>query len=121
MNRIPGLLMTAVQRARWGLPWLIMLAISASVAYATTLAVAGGASASDVPRFIADAPADVSAVPRWSAVTPEALDQFSSDERARDTSGGRRLYVGLNTWIPAEPGVPGHGNVALAHFPCCPS
>ena len=104
MNRTPGPLMTAVQRARWGLPWLIVLAISASVAYATTLAVAGGASASDVPRFIADAPVDVSAVPPWSAVTPGAVDQFSSDERAGDASGGRRLYAGLNTWIPPSPG-----------------
>jgi hypothetical protein len=83
-----------------------VLALSASLAYAMTLAVANGAPAGDAPatRVVAQAPAEaaVSRVPGWAAATPAAIDRFSNEE-ACDTSGGRLLYIGLNSWIPAEP------------------
>ena len=40
MNRTPGLLIAAARGVRWGLPWLSVLAISASVAYAMMVAIA---------------------------------------------------------------------------------
>jgi hypothetical protein len=94
MNRTPGTLNAVAQGARWGLPWLGVLAVSASVAYAMTVPLAGGLSAADAPTTITVAQAP--------AVRPAAFDRFSSDE-ACDTSGGRTLYVGLNSWIPAAP------------------
>jgi hypothetical protein len=104
VNRIHRLLTVAVPVARQGLPWLVVMAISATVAYAMTVAVVGGPSGSESPRRLtvaeASAEAFIAEAPPWSATTPAA---FSSDERACDDSGGRLLYVGLNTWIPAEP------------------
>jgi hypothetical protein len=35
MNQTPGVLGATARGARWGLPWLSVLAISASVAYAS--------------------------------------------------------------------------------------
>jgi hypothetical protein len=103
MKRTQALLTTAVHGARWGLPWVSVLAVSASLAYVTTVAMApaGGPSATGA---VAQAPADalVYAVPGWSETTPTAIDRVDRDA-ACDTSGGRLLYVGLNTWIPAEP------------------
>jgi hypothetical protein len=98
MTPTPGLSTAAVRAARWGLPWLSVLALSAGLAYAMTLAVANGAPAGDAPatRIVAQAPAEapVSRVPGWSAATPAAIDRFSSEETC-DTSGGRLLYIGL--------------------------
>jgi hypothetical protein len=91
--------------AGWGLPWLGVMAISASLAHVMTVAVAGGASAADPAAAIvvAQASADslVTEVPGWSVSSP-AIDRVSRDE-ACDTSSGRMLYVGLNSWIPAQP------------------
>jgi hypothetical protein len=40
-----------VRGVRWGLPWMVVLAISSSVAYSMTLALAGGPSAGDSPTI----------------------------------------------------------------------
>jgi hypothetical protein len=107
MNRTPGLMHPALRGARWGLPWLGVVAISASLAYAMTVAVGGGASAGDpaAATVVAQAPADalVTEVSGRSVTSP-AIDRVSRNE-ACDTSGGRMLYVGLNSWIRAEPKV----------------
>jgi hypothetical protein len=99
MNRIPELLIALVRGARWGLPWLGLVAISVSVAYAMTVAVAGGTSTGDAAStsVVGQVPAQelAFAVP-GSAAPPAAA-------AACDTGGGRLLYVGLNSWIPTEP------------------
>jgi hypothetical protein len=108
MNRASGVLLGLVRGARWGLPWLSLLVVSASIAYAMTAAVASGVSADDASTTTrrAQAPSDalVSGPPWWSVTTSAAIDRFSAGEGC-DTSGGRLLYVGLNSWIPAEPTV----------------
>ena len=103
MNQIPGLMHAALRGA---LPWLGVLAISASVAYAMTVAVVGGAAAGDPPAAIAvaETPADalLSGVPGSPLATPPAIDPiFRHVESGR--RGSRMLYVGLNSWIPVEP------------------
>src|SRR5260370_40043684 len=42
MPRSPGVPRTAVRYARWGLPWICALVLSASLAYAMNTAVSGG-------------------------------------------------------------------------------
>jgi hypothetical protein len=64
-----------------GLPWLCALVCAAGLAYATAAALVG-ASGRDAHAYI------------------------SSNETLCDTSGGRLLYVGLNSWVPAEPHEP---------------
>jgi hypothetical protein len=62
-----------VRSARWLLPWLIVLAISASVAYAATVAAMGAASAGDARTIIsaAHAPAYASVIEgRGGYLTP---------------------------------------------------
>jgi hypothetical protein len=54
------------------------------------------------PGLLTTAQALLTGVPEESAATAAAIDRFSSDE-ACDASGGQLLYVGLNSWIPAEP------------------
>jgi hypothetical protein len=87
------------------------MAMSVSLAYAMTVAVAGGApgsaeSAADPPAAIvaAQAPlgAAVSGLPGWSAATAQTIDRVSG-LGACEMSGGRLLYVGLNSWIRSEP------------------
>ena len=41
LNHISGLVGTTLRGARWVLPWLCLLALSASIAYATTVALGG--------------------------------------------------------------------------------
>jgi hypothetical protein len=136
-TRPTGVLRTAVPRLRWGLPWICMFAVSASIAHAMTVAVAVGPSAGDLPTSItvvqappngcescgcstiggfcfgdqrawADVPANAVVDPSAgtlvvaSTATSGSIDRFSSDD-ACETTGSRMLYVGLNTWIPAEP------------------
>src|SRR5712692_3229892 len=107
MTQTPGLLGAAVRGARWGLPWLSALAISASVAYAITVGVAHAPSAGDAPTTISAAQAQAQALVTAAAVGPvtatAAVDRVGSSEVC-DTTGGRLLYVGLNNWIPAETG-----------------
>jgi len=105
----PGLLGAAIRGTLRGLPWLSVLAISASVAYAITVAAAGAPSAGDARTTIsaAQAPAHVlvTAGAGGSITSTAAVDGAGSGE-ACDTTGGRLLYVGLNSWIPAETGAP---------------
>lgn len=106
MNQTPGLLGATVRGARWGLPWLSVLAISASVAYAITVGVARAPSGGDASTIIAavQAPAQALVIvgPAESVTTAAAIDRLGSE--VCDTTGGRMLYVGLNSWIPAETG-----------------
>ena len=107
MNQTPGLLGATVRGARWGFPWLSTLAISASVAYAITMGVAHAPSTGDAPTTIsaAQAPAQalVIAGSTDSVTATTAVDRVGSTEVC-DTTGGRMMYVGLNSWIPAETG-----------------
>ena len=102
MNRTPGL----IHVIRWGLPWLGVVAISVSLAYGMTVALAGEVPGGDPPAAVAVAqmPADalVSGVPGWSGAIPAAIYRISGSE-ACYSRGTRSLYVGLNSWIPAEP------------------
>jgi hypothetical protein len=106
MNRIPGLMYAAQRSARWALPWLGVLAISAMLAYATTVGMAAQASAANPAATGAVAQAldgaVASGLPGWSAATIQTIDRDSRPD-ACDMSGGRLLYVGLNNWMPAEP------------------
>jgi hypothetical protein len=111
----------------WLLPWVCMLVVSTSLAYAMNVAVGGGPSAQD-PQGAASA-----------ALAPAGRSPFSSDEEdgsacalgpcgrsgrwlpsttgSCDTDSNRQQYVGLNSWIPAEPKVgpcPDTLNVAVA-------
>ena len=73
MNPTSGLLATTLRGARWLLPWLSVLAISAGVAYAATVAAAGTASAGDARTIIsaAHAPAYASVIEgRGGYLTP---------------------------------------------------
>jgi hypothetical protein len=105
MNQTSGVLRATVRCVRWGLPWLSVLAISTSVAYSLTVAVAGAPSASYERTTITapQPPAQALLTPEraGSVTTPGAIDCFVSIETC-DTTGGRMLYVGLNSWIPAE-------------------
>jgi len=84
-----------------------VLAISASVAYAITVAAAGVPFAGDAQTTIsaAQAPAQalVTAGAGGSITSADVGDGAGSGEEC-DTTGGRLLYVGLNSWIPAETG-----------------
>jgi len=59
-----------VRTLRWGLPWIVVTAMSTSLAYGMTQVM--------------------------SRATTEATCQ---------TTTVRLMYIGLNTWIPAEPAV----------------
>jgi hypothetical protein len=52
MNRTPGLLAATMRGSRWGLPWLIMLALSASIAYAVIVSTATAPPAIDAPPAV---------------------------------------------------------------------
>jgi hypothetical protein len=100
-----------------------VLAISASVAYAITVAVAGVPFAGDAQTPGQPARADactssagaaladgddvrarfLTALCGGSITSTAAVDGAGSGE-ACDTTGGRLLYIGLNSWIPAETG-----------------
>jgi hypothetical protein len=107
MNRRPGLLIAVARGVRWGLPWLSVLAISASVAYAAMVAIASGPVAADavVTNSAAHTPAQAlrTAGPVASVTSTASVDRLGSKD-ACDTAAGRMLYVGLNSWIPAERG-----------------
>jgi len=79
----------------WGLPWLVLLAISASAAYGMTAAVSG---------------ADADAA-RGEAVTT-AIDEpvASSDQRCDTTSFWIRQNAISNDWLPAGSGSACHLN-----------
>ena len=50
---------TVVRGARWGLPWICVLAISTCLAYAMAVAVAGGSYAGDSLTTITVVPAEI--------------------------------------------------------------
>jgi hypothetical protein len=108
MTRSPGVLATAGRYARWGLPWICALVVSASLAYAMNNTVAGGSAGRESQVSIATEPASthpmVLARPDTSAMAPAQLEG-SETGAGCDISGGRLLYAGLNTWVPAEPKV----------------
>jgi hypothetical protein len=83
-----------------------VLAISASIAYAITVAAAGVPSAGDAQTTIsaAQAPADVMVTAGAGSITSTGAVGGAGSGEACDTTGGRVLYVGLNSWIPAETG-----------------
>lgn len=83
MQRTHRRVATVVRGVRWGLPWIGALALSVGIASAMTLAVTGAT------------------VPEPAGSTAN----ISIPPNACDTSGGRLLYVGQNSWIPAEPTV----------------
>src|SRR5438067_13849633 len=95
----------AARGASSGLPWLGSLAISASIAYGLTVTLTGALPSADAPIVSSAAQARlqglVTAPPGESMTTPAASDGLDSRE-ACDATGGRMLYVGLNSWIPAE-------------------
>ena len=105
MNQTSGLVGATIRGARLGLPWLSVLAISASVAYAVTVGVARAPSAGNAVTTLsapqASAQELVIAGAAGSVTVMAAVDRLGSGE-ACDTTGGRMLYVGLNSWIPAE-------------------
>jgi hypothetical protein len=109
MNHTLGLLGKTVRGTRKGLPWLGVLAISASVAYAITVAAAGEPAAGDAQTIISAAQAPAQALITAGAggsITSTAAVDGAGSGAACDTTGGRMLYVGLNSWIPAETGAP---------------
>jgi hypothetical protein len=104
MNHIPGLLGATARGARWGLPWLCALAISTSVAYAIIVGVAHAPFNSNASTTVAAVHAPGQALRTTEAeTTPAAIDRVGSSEVC-DTTAGRMLYVGLNSWVPAETG-----------------
>ena len=127
MNQTPGWLGATVRGTLKGLPWLSVLAISASVAYAMTVVAAGVPSAGDAPTTISAAQATaralVTADAGGSITSTAAVDganlldaqvlrhdarlEIAGSGEACDTTGGRLLYIGLNSWIPAETGAAG--------------
>lgn len=91
---------TVVRGARWGLPWICVLAISTCLAYAMAVAVAGGSYAGDSLTTITVVPAEIA-----STTTPASIDRLSSDDAC--ATRGPMLYVGLSSWIH-DPNVPCH-------------
>jgi hypothetical protein len=87
------------------LPWLCLLAISTTAAYAFTGAlVAGDAvtneTATPLPSQLSKALADGD-YGRARFLSGEIADQA---RRVCDTTGGRLLNVGADTWVPVDPG-----------------
>jgi hypothetical protein len=103
--------------ARWGLPWIAILALSASIASAMTFALAGApahepeTTGPPAPSAVTAALADGDDVrARFLAGLtlrdggPMQHDPAASSD-ACETSDGRLLYVGLNSRIVAQPEV----------------
>ena len=76
MTASPG-----IRGVRWGLPWIGLMAVSTSLAYAMNVLVGGGMSAPGVES---------------NGSAPATLDASC------DSRGGAQ-YIGLNTWIPTLP------------------
>jgi hypothetical protein len=117
MNRTPGPVTVLVRGARWGLPWLCILTISASAAYGMTVALAARPPMGDKPMGLAvreapvgglltsegalmlliDSGADPSMATVARTTSPPAIDSPSTSNAC--TTSGPMLYVGLNAWI----------------------
>jgi hypothetical protein len=102
MTPSTGVPRTALRYARWGLPWVCALVVSATLTYVVNDAVAGGSWARQTQVNIAAQQAvDGPSVTEGFLVAP--TEPMGSDSRdGCDISGGRLLYVGLNTWLPTE-------------------
>jgi hypothetical protein len=79
MTRSAALARVGPSSRRWLLPWIAVLLVSATLAYAMNSAIAGGASASDQP-------ADV------GTLAPEPRAAIS----------GGPMHVGVDWWIVVE-------------------
>src|SRR5437016_4067340 len=86
MTHSPALVRVGLGSARWLLPWIAALLVSATLAYAITSAITGGSSESDQQPYV-----------------PVAM---STGEAARTercaAKGGGLMHVGLDSWIVAE-------------------
>jgi hypothetical protein len=110
MNQTSGVLRATIRGAQWGLPWLSVLAISASVAFALTATMAADPSPTDALTTISAAQTPVHALVTAEAgasVTAAATVDRLGSGGACGATGGRLLYIGLNSWIPAETGAAG--------------
>ncbi len=88
MQRRRTLLRGLFGAARWVLPWLCVLALSASLAYATDAALTGGHPLPEVPVTIAAPMATEVGVDFCAAASSQAQ------------------YIGGNNWIHIEPRPP---------------
>ncbi len=88
MQRRRTLVQVVFGAARWVLPWLCVLALSATLAYATDAAITGG-------RLVPDAPVTMPA-PAETEVGVDFCAAASSPAQ----------YIGGNNWIHIEPGRP---------------
>jgi hypothetical protein len=74
--------------ARWVAPWLCVLALSASLAYATDAALTGG-------HVVPEAPVTIAA----STATEVDVDFCAA-------ASSTALYIGTNNWVHIEPRPP---------------
>ncbi len=88
MQRRRTVLRALFGAARWVLPWLCVLALSASLAYATDVALTGG-------QLVPQAPVTI-AVPTATDAGVDFCAVASSPAQ----------YIGGNNWIHIEPGPP---------------
>ena len=88
MQRSRTVLRALFGAARWVLPWLCVLALSASLAYATDVALTGG-------QLVPQAPVTI-AVPTATDAGVDFCAVASSPAQ----------YIGGNNWIHIEPGPP---------------
>jgi hypothetical protein len=88
------------RKARWGLPWLCILAISVSAADSMTVGLAHGLPAGDTPLSLA-----VREVPAGGLATGEPAEAGNSPRDDACATRGPMVYVGLGTWIH-DPNVP---------------
>jgi hypothetical protein len=87
------------------LPWLCLLAISTTAAYAFTGAlVAGDAVTNETATPLPQLSQATQALADGDDVRARFLSGEIADQARRvcDTTGGRLLYVGANTWVPVD-------------------
>src|SRR5713226_2644136 len=99
MQRTHRLVGIVIRGTRWGLPWMCMLALSAGLASAMTLALAPTPAEREPHPTIPTASSLAGpSRPEWANTALVGDAQYASNSgRSCDTSGGRLLYVGLNT------------------------
>ena len=107
MTQPQGILRATPRCLSWGLPWICVLALWASLAYAMDLALVAGSGAGGAPASTLRAAISMptsTGVSRAESVTRQPIPETSGSGGC-DLSGGRLPYVGFNTWVPAEPKV----------------
>jgi hypothetical protein len=114
----------SLSSARWVLPWIAVLFVSATLAYGMNTVIGGSASASghqpgvQAAALTGEAAAataggqSTTSVSGTSAALADGDDvraRFPASLTTAPPQGVHRwmLYVGLNTWIPAEPSTTG--------------